>query len=93
MTAQHTPGPWRFSFPWQILESDSRGRGICHLSTSASFDSENEDGSEALANAYLIAAAPELLDALENSLEYADCLPAEVALKFKLSVAKARGQQ
>jgi hypothetical protein len=32
----------------------------------------------------------ELLDVLESSLVYANCLPSEVALKFKSAIAKAR---
>ena len=87
----HTPGPWKLEdFAWtQIVSKPGNGyitRDICRLdaSTMAAFEQR--------ANARLIAAAPELLDALQLLLvahgEQLD-LAFEQAQK---AIAKATGQ-
>ena len=71
MSAAHTPGPWRLtiykitegekviSYGWSIVDAKSRSVPLHSI-----------DGSkQALANARLIAAAPELLEALQGALE------------------------
>lgn len=66
--AAHTPGPWKFgkeltarSGEWLVsFDAGSKGRGIAIAETRAG--SGNEE-----ANARLIAAAPELLAALERA--------------------------
>ena len=66
--AAHTPGPWKFgkeltarSGEWLVsFDAGSKGRGIAIAETRAG--SGNEE-----ANARLIAAAPELLAALETA--------------------------
>jgi hypothetical protein len=61
-TAQHTPGPWRDemgAFGIQILAYDPEGETIRLADMPA-----DETDDETQANARLIAAAPELLEAL-----------------------------
>lgn len=78
MSAQHTPGPWRTlrKNPRRVVGSGSRhiiiagcytslskGRGLAAMQSGGSPDQRTAE-----ANARLIAAAPELLDALEVSM-------------------------
>ena len=68
MSAQHTPGPWKFgkelgarNGEWLVsFDAGSKGRGIAIAETRTGPGSEE-------ANARLIAAAPELLAALERA--------------------------
>jgi len=70
-THKHTPGPWKFgkeltarSVEWLVsFDAGSKGRGIAIAETCAG--SGNED-----ANARLIAAAPELLEACQTFAEW-----------------------
>lgn len=61
--AQHTPGPWWVSktFPARVA-----GKREGHTFVSDCLGGESEDDAETLANATLIAAAPELLDQLKK---------------------------
>ena len=67
---RHTPGPWRVSFTplapqrFQIRAGEFINRRICVM------DDQPDDGDEA--NALLIAAAPELLEALKNLVHMVD---------------------
>ena len=64
----HTPGPWWVDGPDEGIEvHDTFGR-------TASVWGDQDDNSEAWANARLIAAAPDMLDALrtaDDALDYA----------------------
>jgi hypothetical protein len=94
MTSQHTPGPWTF-FHW----SDKTGV------TSDNFDVAHCSGlnssrtrEEEIANARLIAAAPDLLDALQDLFwavtgfgDFEAQYPEEYA-KARAAIAKARGE-
>lgn len=64
---KHTPGPWSLRHGGRH-DGDrlvtSGGSDICRM------DGGPNDDSETLANARLIAAAPELLDALRNLLDW-----------------------
>lgn len=71
MSAQHTPGPWKFgkelgarSGEWLVsFDAGSKGRGIAIAETRTGPGSEE-------ANARLIAAAPELLEACQTFAEW-----------------------
>lgn len=85
----HTPGPWRVEggLPWQPAV---RAGGALIAETR----NRNDDG----ANARLIAAAPELLEALRNLLNYSEhsddtsslCVEVEDAARAALAKAGAR---
>ena len=90
--SERTPGPWAIFRATQgpnilvVSVEDAKGRRIAHLW---------RDGAEREANACLIAAAPELLEALEWALSYAETLATdEDGLdKACAAIAKARGEQ
>ena len=71
MSAKHTPGPWRFYTEPQPngcpIVGNGRGLMLAMLAHSVNYPAQRD---EANANARLIAAAPELLEAL---IELADC--------------------
>lgn len=83
--AQHTPGPWH-AMPFKggetIYAADSHRVAECLAS--------GKHGEAAEANARLIAAAPELLAALQNILAANPDL-AEVADEARAAIAKATG--
>lgn len=95
--SKHTPGPWscstssdtdRHRFEAQVW--DANGRAL------AFFDYGRTIGEEADANARLIAAAPDLLESLQEALErlYFYCVPIsdEVDKKIRDAIAKATGE-
>ena len=62
MTAKHTPGPWAYhNTPTPFIYVNAGGLQICQIYTSTA---HGQSMGEQFANARLIAAAPELLDAL-----------------------------
>ena len=69
---EHTPGPWKIGAhvhdPWTVYveQSDGEEPGICTTDGSAFTPIDSED--EQIANARLIAAAPEMLAALKACL-------------------------
>ena len=80
----HTPGPWKVDRPY----IRGAGRAIASLE---SWHNEVEDA----ANAHLIAAAPELYEALENLIDFLfhgkkNC---QAILRAKAALAKARGDE
>jgi hypothetical protein len=83
MNAQHTPGPWKHDSTWGIIKHGKTE--ICALHSGN------------LANANLIASAPELLSALEDALEelkhaaYIVNLRQDVIDQCKAVLAKAKG--
>lgn len=94
----HTPGPWDGKRV-DLWGSDRVGLGLGFLSTS-----NEERRAEGLANARLIAAAPELYDAAENALNViiACCKPddgvddakaiADARTMLRAALAKANGK-
>ena len=69
--SKHTPGPWSFNTSpncWSVLQVGSSGRWIVAGGTAWAIPGRQ---SEAEANARLIAAAPDLLEALEDLREWA----------------------
>ena len=95
MSAQHTPGPWRFS----THPHDGNYMRI-HCSSDP-HEGDNLRGYCGEANARLIAAAPEMLAALQAVLAEIDgpdrphstdsCLPAHLAHQVRAAIAKAEG--
>lgn len=93
----HTKGPWNCirasAGGREIITSDVSPVDVCVLSRS------NKSPEEINANALLIAAAPELLEALEELYHLIDdahdgdrVFTLELAQKAKAAIAKARGQ-
>lgn len=63
MTAKHTPGPWaHHNTPTPFIYVNAGGLPICQIYTSTA---HGQSMGEQFANARLIAAAPELLEALK----------------------------
>ena len=80
MSAKHTPGPWAvrddgMDYACPIIDSPSVGRGYyASIATATQRDPHPREGggipiATARANARLIAAAPDLLAALEKAVE------------------------
>lgn len=91
MSAQHTPGPWevkQFGGP-QI--SGPEGYAICTMWGALSVD---ELAGQDAANARLIAAAPELLGALDRAVQRleGDWAATEEVDMARAALAKARGE-
>ena len=95
MTTQHTPGPWIAVGTW-VEHPDDNTPDICNcnpfhmMPTSRSHE-------EACANARLIAAAPELLAALQacdKAMSYMSeyDIPLTLPEQVKAAIAKATGE-
>ena len=87
MSNGHTPGPWIVDAPGMVATKATGADGweICDI---------RDDVPECDANADLIAAAPELLEALEAlTANYADVEPggSKNVDKARAALAKARG--
>ena len=85
--SKHTPGPWR-ELVTRI--DDANGYQICHLDLHGKSEAERD------ANRRLIAAAPDLLEALKEALDV--CIWPSRALsdihdKASAAIAKAEGEQ
>lgn len=103
--SKHTPGPWLLTTSGSEVEgvnvtfhirSDERvsiasGQSQEHLPDSGIHEEE------CIANANLIAAAPDLLAALEEAIDMIDIdsnisISSPMAIRWKEAVAKARGE-
>lgn len=98
MSNDFTPGPWTIGYKFKSQWHDTikiYGKGavqICQVST----DGQRNDSEINKANAYLIAAAPDLLEACQ---EFMDCEPyanllggnEHVIDMIKAAIAKAKG--
>lgn len=96
MTQQHTKGPWSL-YEDTIKAEDSDIARVCD--GDGIIWNTSLDNREALANAYLIAAAPEMLEALEDFVKYVeneidlDMININPELQKGLAaIAKAKGQ-
>jgi len=88
MKTKHTPGPWRYNGKTDVYNAN--GATICELYKGY------QSIPECRANAHLIAAAPDLLEAMEGLLaweprqkDHAERLAWEDALA---AIAKAKGE-
>lgn len=92
--AKHTPGPWAVEIALLVAHRlpDGTAQRVCECTM----------GKEAEANARLIAAAPDLLDAcreaagvfhslVSEEVWYASSQPAELLRKLEAAVKKAEG--
>jgi hypothetical protein len=73
MSGRHTKGPWRFdgpAFGFGALVEAGNGAFIFGIAAGDAAERRSED--ECTANAALLAASPDLLEALERALPYVD---------------------
>lgn len=105
MRTKHTPGPWDVEYE----NADYNGGGQWYNAGPAKvwfpYNVKKQEEDEAKANAYLIAAAPELLEVLRDALDSLDyverTLPGlsgygvrqERIQKARAAIAKATGEQ
>jgi hypothetical protein len=94
---KHTPGPWtELDNTGDIIIADRPGEGMF---TIASLENQSPRGDEKCANARLIAAAPELLEALKGvfaELACHDgarpiCWTCDAVVAARAAIAKAEG--
>jgi hypothetical protein len=92
MSTQHTPGPWGTDHkdhdsPYQNIKIKAGSKTVCTIwiddAPDHAFNSEQE------ANARLIAAAPDLLEALQNLVNGNGFAPSESLEKARAALAKA----
>lgn len=99
--SQHTPGPWRVGpYPGHVESMDGRLVAGCMGRQSAKDSDDTNAVNEA--NARLIAAAPELLEALEDVMErfgtqlrlqgYGREFKEEMLDKARAAIAQAKGE-
>lgn len=88
MTQKHTQGPWRFGNDKGYCVKDAHGRMVANCHTFDQIDRER------YANAHLIAAAPDLLEALieVEQMIHAGELNQGTMDIVATAIAKARGQ-
>lgn len=92
-----TPGPWRVNYSdIQAKDYDSSEFNLTVARINA-FSASREEQLEEIANAALIAAAPEMYEALENILAYLNQDPTAGDVTYAVSkveqaLAKARGE-
>ena len=100
----HTPGPWKLTEGGRIRQERIIGKyddDICQMPF-GSFDEAKEMSDSEIANGYLIAAAPDLLEAIKDAREYVEYLltvepfdhddPDAMIRLFDTVIAKAEGQ-
>lgn len=96
MTAKHTPGPWaHHNTPTPFIYVNASRLPICQIYTSTA---HGQSMGEQFANAHLIAAAPELLEALREIFHDVKqgAIPNdddEWWKKASTAIAKATGEQ
>lgn len=85
---KHTPGPWIAD---TLMIFPDNGDAITHAI--AEIKCRNVDDREPYANAHLIAAAPDMLEALEYALNQAGLSPdSPTYKKIDLAIKLAKGQ-
>ena len=85
--SKHTPGPWRFAW----IDNDDLQMSFASVVIGEHVFSVGH-GHEREASARLIAAAPDLLEALEFALHYIPVEDAEGMWKARAAIAKAKGE-
>lgn len=98
MMTKHTPGPWEIDGEY-VQQVDQTGVAVCDvMNMDVGGDKGWHSGPVTQANKQLIAAAPELLAALEIADKFcgsltADECPDSVHIPIRAAIAKARGAQ
>lgn len=94
MNAKHTPGPWEHIGKGDIMGKEDNGYGLGYVHVCSVF--HRTVRSRTNANARLIAAAPELLEALQWLVDLMpdpeldiDTVQREQVIKAKAAIAKA----
>ncbi len=100
MSAQHTPGPWvahqrlyaPIEFGHYVTTHD--GLTVCNVTYQlpTEIDGQVVEATR-ISNARLIAAAPELLEALREAWPYVPEHHGPVQARIKAAIAKATGEQ
>ena len=95
--SKHTPGPWNdFNHSWceTSIVAPNFDHAICRLDINhATEDSQESDEAVMAANARLIAAAPDLLEALQHAIDWLDAagiaetMPVQVQARAAISKA------
>lgn len=95
MKAQHTPGPWYSSSDGSEIFDQTEHAPVAFIN-GANQDSQFRTGPQVMANARLISAAPDLLEALQRSLNWLSSYPGGnangVYEQARAAVAKAMGE-
>lgn len=103
MAARHTPGPWKTKSKFGPRSASIVARSWDQVVAKVFTRKYNTDGvisdgrpaieadPEGEANARLIAAAPELLEALEHAVRWFDQLKPEDIARYRVSIEKATG--
>jgi len=95
MTAKHTPGPWAVRTIDQSLATVETQDGEYNICTAAQLrgDDWQTEHAERKANARLIAAAPELLEALQFVMTASGEQLGTAFEQAQAAIAKATGEQ
>lgn len=102
MKNKHTPGPWIYDETWALIHDGRKSAVSPHESAAeicAIHAARNGKPDECKANALLIAAAPELLEALQgiidlNKYSNSPCpFGRDIERICRTAIAKATGQQ
>lgn len=80
MSGQHTPGPWEIDWNISRLDIHASGQLVATLRRSTKDGAPTYDDAEAKANAGLIAAAPDLLEALRGALKALEAIGYEMTV-------------
>jgi hypothetical protein len=95
MTGQHTPGPW-FAVGYQVEIESETVADICTTNANLFGQGGLHDDARAMANARLIAAAPDLLAALEDIVQASDANDGDSLMNAiqaaQTIIAKAKGE-
>lgn len=87
--SKYTPGPWT-AVRWTDNESDTYGWSFAAGGYSLPLcEVETDNPDECDANARLVSAAPELLEALQGFVEHGTCFDREDMRKARAAIAKA----
>lgn len=94
--AKFTKGPWvaKKGTGWFVSRPNARMAHVVGMRPELSFvGAENDDEAEARANAHLIAAAPELYEALQACLDHGSMTGHDFVIEqAHAALAKARGE-